>query len=831
MNQPRTRHSGACHLKRTSITVNAFMSTKQDTVKLPIDFYSLLQINPGVSRESVSRAYERALNNPPDVGYSSQALSARSTVLQGALETLAAAAVRREYDERFRMGEISEEVPVEYVAGTLMLLQESGDRQTVVAVGEAWLAQHKRHKSTKDVVLATALAHIDVAKAILDARGSVESAHATLEVAARLLKSYRAGTAELVSQIESAASDLRPQLTLDLLSSENATARARGLAFLPDALEAVTNTIDSISEAEAVAAGSTSASASRRRSQFTRPQYLERLREVLTADQQIALYNQVGNLYAASPAEICNLAIAHIAAGVASAKPFIIRRATELLADAEQIAAAEEERAVSEDSSSQSMIRNRRIVDEKHRRAVAACAAWLLLGNSAAAGDALGLRDGRIKCDRQVMHFIRSNSPEPDSLLPGVCALVQRWVSDVALASFRTEGTEILAGHFILDDWFENPKVLKELDDAEGKVAGGFLSVLTAPLKALAGIFLAPKTTTKETVAAGETAPAVESVSAKEEEQYSPTPALVPATAVASTSVIRKEEKRQEEKRIPAAGVTPPPDPVTLPPRAGVLAPESPLEEALAAFEDHRDAVLQAEEVEAAAEFEDENEEDEFLAQPVALESIKPLYGEDDWMRKAYETRTIRWNRVAGAAAVVAATSLLAARSYLGPLFSYSTSTSAPFPTSFAATSNPAGTKALSHSEATSLISKWHKTKAAALGSSHSLSGLSSVLSGDLLKQWQDRAAALQAKGWHYTHTLHSSKIEDVVPGPAPGTAIITAAFKEGVTVHKGCEDGGTPSNGDRQQQTFISEYKVVYQTIKQGDAWMLVSAVVQQTP
>ena len=57
--QLRTRHSGAHHLKRTSLTVNAFMSTKQDTVKLPIDFYALLQINPGVSRESVSRAYER----------------------------------------------------------------------------------------------------------------------------------------------------------------------------------------------------------------------------------------------------------------------------------------------------------------------------------------------------------------------------------------------------------------------------------------------------------------------------------------------------------------------------------------------------------------------------------------------------------------------------------------------------------------------------------------------------------------------------------------------------------------------------------------------------
>jgi hypothetical protein len=44
---------------RTSVPTQAFIQTKQDTVKLPIDFYALLQINPGVSRESVSRAHER----------------------------------------------------------------------------------------------------------------------------------------------------------------------------------------------------------------------------------------------------------------------------------------------------------------------------------------------------------------------------------------------------------------------------------------------------------------------------------------------------------------------------------------------------------------------------------------------------------------------------------------------------------------------------------------------------------------------------------------------------------------------------------------------------
>ena len=55
----RTRHSGARRLRGAPITAQSFLATKQDTVKLPIDFYAILQINPGVSRESVSRAYER----------------------------------------------------------------------------------------------------------------------------------------------------------------------------------------------------------------------------------------------------------------------------------------------------------------------------------------------------------------------------------------------------------------------------------------------------------------------------------------------------------------------------------------------------------------------------------------------------------------------------------------------------------------------------------------------------------------------------------------------------------------------------------------------------
>ena len=52
----------------------------------------------------------------------------------------------------------------------------------------------------------------------------------------------------------------------------------------------------------------------------------------------------------------------------------------------------------------------------------------------------------------------------------------------------------------------------------------------------------------------------------------------------------------------------------------------------------------------------------------------------------------------------------------------------------------------------------------------------------------------------------------------------ITVLFNEGVTVHKGDADR------DEIGQTFVSEYKVVYQAVKgEKGGWVLISAIVQQ--
>ena len=789
---------------------------------------------PLSSSHPLSLTNNRAINTPPEVGYSPQAISARRAVLEGALETLVAAGRRREYDERLTLGEIDEDVPADYVAGTLILLQEAGDWQTVIVSGEAWIAQHRRHRNVKDIALAISLAHCETAKALLDAHGDVRQSYAMFEVAGKLLKTHRAGGAELQRSIDEALAALRPRLAVEMLSPENtAVTRARGMEMVPAALVYV-DTCEKESQTTKgqqqyyVGGGAATVPSSSPRSQF-----LARLRDVLSAEEQISVYDSNGALYASSPAELYNVAMACIAVGAATADVAPLKRATQLLAQADHdaIVEAKQDAEAGEEGSlgpQQLAMKARRATDAGHRRAVATCVAWLLLGEGGKAGDALGLRDGKVTCDRQVLHFIRSNSPDQRHLLAGVCALVQRWVADVALTSFRftfiSSQLVFTNESFTLDAWFECDKVLRGLEGRGrgGGVGGGVMAVLTAPFRALASVFLSEGDMVKHEEASEQE---VEVRSEQEEEEHVAAavmaaaarpsmPQLTPPPPPPSSHTTQQQQQQQEALSFSAP--TPTPTPTAATATTTTTTATSPFD--TTTYND------------AYEEEEDDDEDNVFATfgkEPIEIEAIKPLLGEDDWMRGAYETKNIRWGRVAGAGSVLACIGLFAARSYifsssfLSPLLAPTARYQQPPSVLTAASTTAAPT--ITRGEASSLVSRWQKIKAKALGPDHCLADLSSVLSGDLLRQWRERAEALQSNGWHYTHQLYTSKIESVVAvggGAGPG-AQVTAFFKEGVTVHK---PGGV------EPQTFVSEYRVVYETgLNSNGQWVLVSAAVVQ--
>ena len=75
-----------------------------------------------------------------------------------------------------------------------------------------------------------------------------------------------------------------------------------------------------------------------------------------------------------------------------------------------------------------------------------------------------------------------------------------------------------------------------------------------------------------------------------------------------------------------------------------------------------------------------------------------------------------------------------------------------------------------------------------ALSSRHSLAKLDRILTGEVLQQWRDKAAAVRAKGWAYSHALEGCRVDAVRAGEAPGSVRVTATLREHSEVDKGGE-------------------------------------------
>ena len=148
-----------------------------------------------------------------------------------------------------------------------------------------------------------------------------------------------------------------------------------------------------------------------------------------------------------------------------------------------------------------------------------------------------------------------------------------------------------------------------------------------------------------------------------------------------------------------------------------------------------------------------------FFLQPV--EQLTPLDGEDR-MWDAQSPRNLRWGRLAATIALLAGGGFLVGRSMVvqsssgmvqPPQAAASSGTAAAAVTT---RSSPAAARtaaapvaaSLSRSEAAAVIGKWQAAKAAALGPKHDVKGLASILRGDVLEQWRQRAQQIQRKGW-----------------------------------------------------------------------------------
>ena len=618
--------SGNGSVVRTQAFLGGF-SSKAEPITIKLNFYALLHVSQRANKETIYRTYERMVSNPPDVGFSEQALHARTAILEGAMETLGTSSIRKEYDERLAMGAVDETIPPKYVSGVLILLHEAGQYDLVISAGLRWLNACSGHKYAKDVATVVSCSYLTTSTEMIDARESLHDAKANLMQAKSILEKH-GGSAQILDIVDRIIKDLGPRLALELISSPDAEKRHEGIVLLPLAMQEMKKESDAD-----------------RRSQQSWISYLDRVRQLLSAEELIELFNVSEKLFT-DPRELYYVAVAHIASGVDKREPSLIRTAKDLLSKADKIARKSQS---GKEEYSMAGIRSRKIVEEQQRRSTGLCCTFLLLGDSGKAAKVLGLRDDPITCDRQIYTFIKNNSRGSDSLLPGVCVLVERWVNEVALSSFYKNPAA-----FSLNEWFEDPKIVHFVENIHrpSGIVVGAKSLLATILSPAMRFFTNDREgETNASSASEEIEDDVEYGLVAEENQEEPTWVAEPQPVT-----------EPEESYIPVP--EPPvvsPEPVSVPPPQETVdygAQERQFSEAapLAASQEaepdelstNENLYLKGMDLDNVKMFDD-------LPRSLNENSIATLGGEERWIKSAYEARRVRWGRVSATALLLLA--------------------------------------------------------------------------------------------------------------------------------------------------------------------------------
>ncbi|BDA41990.1 probable protein ACCUMULATION AND REPLICATION OF CHLOROPLASTS 6, chloroplastic [Coccomyxa sp. Obi] len=403
---------------------------------LPMDAYRVLGVNRAASRETCLKASEKLLSEVADVGYTQEMILSRALVLEATTNVLVDYNARRAYDRSSQI-----EIPYTHLPGAFALMQEAGDVQPVIRWAKAWLEDNGMDWRAKDVALTAALAHCDLAAYWLEEKGKdkVRESSLLLKAALDILQQYRAAL-ELQADIAAAHEELQAQVALELVGLELSAVeeRSEGLQALPSVLWEDGAPVQRFP-----------------RLKLERAAFLQQLRKLTTPAEQAALYNSAPSMEAIPVKERYTAAVACIAEGVAARKPALISAAHRYLLSYHQAAPELGEEAMDV------------------RVELAVCK--LLLGRRQEAESALCLHpDSQQPPDPAVQEFVQAQAGEDGDLLPGMLALAQSWLDDVAFTSFRRSSSKPAD----LNTWFTTPQVTLYLksrgvvDGVLGKLGG-----------------------------------------------------------------------------------------------------------------------------------------------------------------------------------------------------------------------------------------------------------------------------------------------------------------------------------------------------------------------
>ena len=322
-----------------------------------------------------------------------------------------------------------------------------GEHEAVIEYAPECLAAVRGKAARRDITLSAALAHCELSHiALTSTPPRVGEGCELLDIASSILVA-EAGpnfSRELQDTINRTLVEMAPAYVIELLALplERRDERKEGLRALRQVLWA---------EGEAALAN--------------RVEYVNEVNRHLTAAEAVELFVEAPDHVPADAEEVYQSAMAHIVTGFMDRRPMLLVDADEMLAQLQDASYVAADRAAYEAAQVRQaaleageQVPSFSTPPPLESVAVERAVCQLLIGRVDDAAATLGLVDtpDGVLADPQVERFVADHSPSGD-VTEGLCALVDRWLADVAFPSFRDSAR--VAPVPTVEDWFEEPGV------------------------------------------------------------------------------------------------------------------------------------------------------------------------------------------------------------------------------------------------------------------------------------------------------------------------------------------------------------------------------------
>ncbi|MBU6345383.1 MAG: DUF4101 domain-containing protein [Cyanobacteria bacterium REEB494] len=426
------------------------MQGKQ-AVQIALDYYRILGLPLAATEEQLRQAYNDRILQLPQREYSTLAIAARKRILEQAYMVLSDPRERSKYDQAYLAyaydqtkieiasednGEtgnqnhnpqpLTIDVAKENLVGALVLLQELGEYELVLRLGQPYLTNRVPGKSDRhsqrrtltnadelpDVILTVALSCLELGREQWQ-QSNYENAAISLETGEELL--LREGMFTSVQgEIAADVCRLRPYRILDLLALPMERTKDRHQGW-----ELLQNILDQRGGIDGVGNDQTGLNVD----DFLR--FIQQLRHHLTVSEQHKLFESESK----RPSTVATYLFVYalIAKGFCQRQPALIRQAKQILLPLAKRQDVHLEQAL--------------------------CA--LLLGQTEEATRVLELSR-----EYEQLTIIRQQSQDSPDLLPGLCLYCEQWLDQEVFPHFRDLGKQQAS----LKDYFADKQVQAYLE-------------------------------------------------------------------------------------------------------------------------------------------------------------------------------------------------------------------------------------------------------------------------------------------------------------------------------------------------------------------------------